>query len=143
MDLKIGLPSLCQVSRKVKLQYCLHLRIAYFGHELVQYQYNQAYISVVSAGKWVGICVSFLFLQSAIPSEHLQGVGHVQEAEGKHSETSSSFSSENEIMFNILSVFSEILSLNGPDFTISEFHRPQAITFFFALKRVLFGADYQ
>ena len=77
----------------------------------------------MSAGKWVGICVSFLFLQSAIPSEHLQGVGHVQEAEGKHSETSSSFSSENEIMLDFIS-FSEILSLNGPDFTISKFLRP-------------------
>ena len=34
--------------------------------------------------------VNFLFLQSAMPSAHLQGVGQVQEAEGKHSKVSSS-----------------------------------------------------
>ena len=50
------------------------------------------YISVVSAGKWLGIWVSFLFRQSAIPSEHLQGVGQVQDAKGKHSEASISSS---------------------------------------------------
>lgn len=51
------------------------------------------YISVVSAGKWVGMVVSFLFLQSAIPSEHLHWGGQVQEAEGEHSDKSSSSSS--------------------------------------------------
>ena len=49
-----------------------------------------SYISVVSAGKWLGMWVNFLFLQSAMPSAHLQGVGQVQEAEGKHSKVSSS-----------------------------------------------------
>ena len=52
----------------------------------------KTYISVVSAGKWLGICVNFLFRQSAIPSEHLQGVGQVHDAEGKHSEVSISSS---------------------------------------------------
>ena len=53
---------------------------------------GKTYISVVSAGKWLGICVNFLFRQSAIPSEHLQGVGQVHDAEGKHSEVSISSS---------------------------------------------------
>ena len=46
--------------------------------------------------------VNFLFLQSAMPSAHLQGVGQVQEAEGKHSKVSSSSkkNKKNKIMHN-------------------------------------------
>jgi hypothetical protein len=45
--------------------------------------------------------VNFLFLQSAMPSAHLQGVGQVQEAEGKHSKVSSSSKkNKNKVMHN-------------------------------------------
>ena len=39
--------------------------------------------------------VNFLFLQSAMPSAHLQGVGQVQDADGKHSKLSSSPKTKN------------------------------------------------
>ena len=67
-----------------------HNRTTWNPYNLVQtpppiLKIGKTYISVVSAGKWLGICVNFLFRQSAIPSEHLQGVGQVHDAEGKHS----------------------------------------------------------
>lgn len=39
---------------------------------------KMTYTSVVSSGNCLGIAVSFLLRQSAIPSTHLHGFGHVQ-----------------------------------------------------------------
>ena len=88
---------------------------------------NSTYISVVSAGKWLGIWVSFLFRQSAIPSEHLQGVGQVQDAKGKHSETSisSSLPKSKIRLLQILSIKNNYSFSLFTGFKNSEHLRPQ------------------